>query len=274
MDLGLAGRVAIVSGGSKGIGLATAEALLAEGCRVCIAARSPDTLEAAREELEAGAPGRVIAVQADMTEAAGVGRVVSEARAAFGPIDIAISNVIGHVIEPDGDGPHAGYFQDVPSAGYRSEFRQLFLSAWYLAREVVPEMKARGWGRICNVGSGVAREPQWELPHILPNTVRPAVAGLYRSLAGELAPFGITVNNILTGSIATRRNLDYFTWLAQERGLELETMLREMYAGFPIPRPGRPEEMARLMVFLCSNQAAAIAGQSIPVSGGRLRHLY
>lgn len=274
MDLGLAGRTAIVSGGSKGIGLATAEALLAEGCRVMIAARTEATLETARAQLDAVAPGRVDALSADMTDAEAVERVVTTSEERLGPVDIAVSNVIGHVIEPDKPGPHAGHFVDVPAEDYRTEFRQLYLSAWYLARAVIPGMKARGFGRILNVGSIVAREPQWEIPHILPNTVRPAVAGLHRSLAQELAAHGITVNNILTGSIATERNRAYFTWLAEQRGQELEPMLAAMYANHPVPRPGKPSEMAGLMVFLCSRQAAPISGQSIAVSGGRSRHLY
>lgn len=274
MDLGLKGRVAIVSGGSKGIGFATAQEFVKEGVKTVIAARNEETLKSAAAKLETMAPGNVRWVSADMTDVSGVRHVVETARQAFGPVDIAVSNVIGHVIDPEQAGPHAGYFEDVSPSDYHTEFRQLFLSAWYLAQEVVEDMKARKWGRIVNVGSGVAREPTSELPHILPNTVRPAVAGLYRSMAYELAADGITVNNILTGSIATERNSDYFTWLAKERQVDRDEMLKEMYASGPIQRPGKPEEMAGLIAFLCSVQADAISGQSIAVTGGRTKHLY
>ena len=274
MELGIHDRVAIVSGGSKGIGFATARALLNAGAKVMITARNRDTLEEARARLDPEGAGRVLAFAADMTEEAQVAQVVDAAVNAFGPVSIAVSNVVGHVIDSREAGPHAGFFEDVDPDGYRMEFKQLLLSAWYLAKLVVPGMKAQGWGRIANVGSAVAREPRWELPHILPNTVRPAVAALYRGLAADLAPFGVTVNNILTGSIATERNRAYFTWLAAERGVELDGMLREMYAEGPIQRPGKPEEMAGLIAFLCSERARHVSGQSIPVTGGRTRHLY
>jgi 3-oxoacyl-[acyl-carrier protein] reductase len=274
MNWQLDGKVAIVSGGSKGIGFAIARLLLAEGCSVTIASRTQQSLDSALETLEADAPGRVGAVAADMTADDEVRRVVAEARERFGPADIAVSNVSGHVIDKTAAGPHAGHFMDVPPEGYRQEFEQLFMSAWSLARAVIPDMKARGFGRILNIGSGVAREPTWELPHILPNAVRPAVAGLYRTLAVELSPFGITVNNILTGSIATDRNVAYTSWLAQECGVDREQVVKDMHRTQPICRAGTPEEMAALAGFLCSGVAGQISGQSIPVSGGRARHIY
>ncbi len=274
MDLGITGRVAVVSGGSKGQGLATAQVLLGEGCKVLIAARTPETLEEARAQLAAAAPGRVAAVAADMTDAGEVARVVAAARRQFGPVDIAVSNVIGHTIDPDEAGVHAGYFGDTPTREYAKEFKQLLLSSWWLAREVIPDMKARRWGRILNIASGSAREPQWEIPHILPNTVRPAVAALHRGLAEELSPFGITVNNMLTGPVATQRNIDYYTWLARERGVSFDEMISTTYARLPLRRPGKPEDMGHAIAFLCSEQARAISGQCMSVVGGRLRHVY
>jgi 3-oxoacyl-[acyl-carrier protein] reductase len=274
MDLGIEGRVAIVSGGSKGIGFATARALLAAGCAVTISARNPAALESAKARLEAEAQGRVAAISADMTERAQVKAVVEQTIARFGQVDIAVSNVVGHVISQAESGPHAGHFADLDPADFKAEFKQLLLSAWYLAEAVLPTMRARGWGRIVNVGSGVAREPAWHLPHMLPNAVRPAVAGLYRGLASRLASSGVTVNSVLTGSIATERNADYFTWLAKERGVDREDLLREMYAGSPIQRPGKPEEMAAVIAFLCSERARHISGQSLPVTGGVSRHLF
>ncbi|MGE0386796.1 MAG: SDR family oxidoreductase [Gammaproteobacteria bacterium] len=274
MDLGITGRVAIVSGGSRGIGLAIARRLLEEGVKVMIAARSTASLDAAVQALTPIAPDHLRAISADMTDEAGIHAAADAARCAFGPIGIAVSNVVGHVIARDEAGPHAGHFEQVDPADYRVEFRQLALSAWHLAQAVIPDMRAQRWGRILNIGSMVAREPMWEIPHILPNTVRPAVAGLYRGLARELAADGITVNSLLTGSIATERNRDYYTWLAAERGRDLDGMLAELYASGPIRRPGDPDEMAGLALFLCSNQAGAISGQAPHVTGGRTRHLY
>src|SRR5207244_4517726 len=138
--------------------------------------------------IETIAPGRVEAVTADMTDPSQVDWVVQMAKERFGPVDIAVSNVIGHVInaEKEGPGPGAGTFATMAAEEYRREFEHLFVSAWALAVAVLPDMRARRWGRICNIGSGVAREPATHLPHVLPNAVRPAVAGLYRIMADRL----------------------------------------------------------------------------------------
>jgi 3-oxoacyl-[acyl-carrier protein] reductase len=275
VKLGLQGKTAVVSGGSKGIGFAIAESLAAEGVSVMLAARSNGPLEQAAGAIDAQHPGRVDHVAADMTDPADVARVVTAARRRFGPVQIAVSNVIGHVIDPaeEGDGPGAGDFRHMPAAEYRREFQQLAVSAWALLHESLPDMQAAGWGRVCNIGSGVARETATELPHVLPNVVRPAVAGLYRVMARRLAPSGITVNNILTGSILTERNLSYWRWLATERGSTFEEVTRDFHARIPLRRQGRPEEMAALVTFLCSDRAGRITGQSIPVDGGISRHL-
>lgn len=275
MDYGITDKVAIVSGGSRGIGRAIAEALVREGAFVVLAARTPSTLDRAAAELDSLAPGRVGSVAADMTDPSDVQRVVDAARDLFGPVGIAISNVIGHVIdsEREGDGPGAGHFASMPAQEYRREFQHLFVSAWALATACLPDMRAQRWGRICNIGSGVAREPATELPHVLPNVVRPAVAGMHRILANRVAGDGITVNNILTGSILTERNLSYWRWLAGETGSTFEQVTAGFNARIPLRRQGEPEEMAALVAFLCSQQAAKITGQSIPVDGGLSRHL-
>jgi 3-oxoacyl-[acyl-carrier protein] reductase len=275
MDYGLDGRVAVVSGGSRGIGRSIARLLASEGAKVMLAARTRSHLDVACEEIDAVAPGRVDATSADMTDPAEVDGVVETTRQRFGPVGIAVSNVIGHVIDADaeGEGPGAGTFASMPPEEYRREFQHLFISAWALAHACVADMRAAQWGRIINIGSGVAREPTIELPHVLPNTVRPAVAGMYRILAARLAADGITVNNVLTGSILTERNLSYWRWLAQERGSTFDDVTADFHARIPLRRQGQPEEMAALVAFLCSTRAARVTGQSIPVVGGSNRHL-
>jgi 3-oxoacyl-[acyl-carrier protein] reductase len=275
MDYGLDGRVAFVSGGSRGIGRAIATALAGEGAQVVIAARTAANVDETAAALEEIAPGRVHGIVANMTDVDDIERAVAQARARFGPIGIAVSNVIGHVIDVDkeGTGPGAGSFSGMPTDAYREEFTQLLVSSWALARACVPDMRAAGWGRICNIGSGVAREPATHLPHLLPNVVRPSVAGLHRLLAAQLAPEGITVNNILTGSILTERNRSYWIWLARERGATVAEVSKVMTDRIPLRRMGEPEEMAALVTFLCSDKAGRITGQSIPVVGGDSAHL-
>jgi len=275
MDFDLVDKVAVVSGASRGIGKAIATTLACEGACVMLVARKKKDLDDAVAEIEVRAPGRVDAVVADMTEPREVADAVGAARARFGPISITVSNVIGHVIDSgkEGDGPGAGTFSSMPAEEYRREFHHLFVSAWSLAHEALPDMRAARWGRICNIGSGVAREPATNLPHVLPNVVRPAVAGLHRLLAARLAPEGITVNNILTGSILTERNLSYWRWLADERGSTFDEVTAAFHGQIPLRRQGEPSEMAALVAFLCSARAGSITGQSIPVDGGISHHL-
>lgn len=275
MDYHLEGRVAIVSGGSRGIGRSIAETLAAEGARVVIASRTLSNLEEAAEHIETFAPGRVHAVAADMTDPAGVADVVAATHERFGPVEIAVSNVIGHVIDVsrEGEGPGAGSFRTLDPGDYRDEFRQLFVSSWALARACIPDMRSQGWGRLFNIGSHVAREPATHLPHVLPNVVRPAVAGMHRLLAARLAADGITVNNILTGSILTERNASYWQWLAGSRGQSVEEVTAGATADIPLGRMGQPGEMAALVAFLSSEQAGRITGQSISVTGGTAAHV-
>ena len=240
-----------------------------------ITSRSAADIERAAAAIGAETAGEVFGVSGDMTVEADVVRVVGAAVERFGAIDIAVSNVIGHVIEPDkeGSGPGAGRFATMPAEAFREEYDRLLRSAWLLAREVVPDMRRRRWGRLINIGSGVAREPATNLPHVLPNTVRAPVAGLLRAYAHRLAAYGITANNALTGSILTERNEAYWTWLAKDTGRPRDELLAEVTAGIPLRRMGEPREQAGLIAFLCSERARHITGQSIPIDGGIHRHL-
>jgi 3-oxoacyl-[acyl-carrier protein] reductase len=258
MDLGIAGRVALVSGGSRGIGRAIAELLAEEGVRVVIAARSEGPLEeAVRTITERG--GEAAGVAADMTTESGVTRAVEAARAQFGAPDIAIANVLS---PPDGD------FFELSEERFIEAFQALTLSIAHLARAVIPDMRARGWGRIVSVGSGSAKEPPRELRHVLGNTARSSGVTLVKSLANEFGRDGITVNSLGTGLFRTGFMEAYFERLGAERGVDREAAIEAWSETIPVRRPGRPREMAALCAYLCSEWGGYVTGQLIMVDGG------
>jgi 3-oxoacyl-[acyl-carrier protein] reductase len=258
MDLGIAGRIAFVSGGSKGVGRATAELLAAEGAHVVVAARTQDAIDdTVRAIRESG--GSAAGVAADLTLRGDVERAVDVARQTFGPPDIAVSNV---------HGPGAGDFFDLDDDDFERAFREMTMSVVYLSRAVVPDMRERGWGRLVNVGSGAAKEPPSELRHVLANSARASVVTLQKSLANELGPFGITVNTIGTGWIGTDRMYDYVDALASEHAITREQALEPFTATIPLRRVGTPQEMAGAIAFLCSQWAGYITGEWVAVDGG------
>jgi 3-oxoacyl-[acyl-carrier protein] reductase len=266
MDLGLTGKVAVVSGGSKGIGREIASLLAAEGANVVIAARGEAALRAAAERIEASG-GSVRTVVADMTARDDVARVVGVATEQFGAVDVAVSNVYP---------VHRRGLDDASDADFTTEFESMVMSVIYLARAVVPQMKARRFGRLLNIGSVTMKGPTFGFPMILSHVMRPAVVGLNKSLANELGEFGITVNNIAVGSIKTERARDSFEKRTGSTAASFDDLERARVAELAIPmgRMGDPDDVASLAVFLASERAGYITGQTIPVDGGRTGGLY
>jgi 3-oxoacyl-[acyl-carrier protein] reductase len=258
MDLGITGKVAFVSGGSKGMGRATAELLAAEGVQVIVAARSKGAVDETVDVIRSRG-GEATGVAANLTVQDEVARAVAEGTQAFGPPDIAITNV---------HGPGPGDFFDLSDEEFAQAFREMTLSVVYLTRLVVPHMKEQGWGRLVNIGSGAAKEPPPELAHMLANTTRSSVVTLQKSLANELGRYGITVNTIGTGWFGTQRMYDYIDALAQKNGATREAVLKPFTSTIPLRRVGTPEEMAAVVVFLCSVGAGYLTGEFINVDGG------
>lgn len=260
MDLGLADKVALVSGASNGIGLAIAEGLAAEGAKVMLVARREGPLREAAERI-GDAGGTAAWVSADMTKRDGVRTAVAAAEAAFGMPQVAIGNV--RPINRYG-------LDDASDEDFRQAFDEMVMSQVHLARALFPSMQAAGWGRLVHIATVCAKEPHRWLNIILSNTGRPALLGLNKTLSNEFAGDGITVNTILPGLIDTGVS-EEVTKAAQARGVP---ELIEPQPRIPVGRAGTPEEVAATTVFLCSRQASYITGQAIAVDGGWIRGLY
>ncbi len=263
MDLGLKGKSAIVGGSSRGLGRAVAEELAAEGVDVVICARDADTLEGTKESIRGLTGSRVVAVPANLSEPADVEKVVAAGVAEFGKIDILVTNT---------GGPPSGKFEELTADDWQVAVRQLLESTVNFARSVLPGMKSRGWGRIINLTSIAVKQPVDGL--MLSNSVRAGVTGFARTLANEVAPFGVTVNNVLPGYTRTDRLVE----LAEQGGAAKESggvqsVFEVWEREVPMGRLGEPRELAALVAFLASERASYITGASITVDGGWTRSL-
>jgi len=262
MDLGLAGRVALVAASSKGLGRAVAEEFADEGAHVVMCARGEAALAEAAASVCARGAGDVETIVADLSEEEGVARVAAGALDRFGRVDVLVNNA---------GGPPAGPFESHPLEAWRTAVRLNLESALELTRAVLPGMKERGWGRIVNITSVAVKEPVDGL--ILSNSVRAAVTGFARTLANEVAPFGVTVNNALPGYTRTDRLQELAEAISSQSDVPREQVESDWEATIPMGRLGEPREFAALVVFLASDRASYITGRSITVDGGRTRGL-
>jgi 3-oxoacyl-[acyl-carrier protein] reductase len=262
MDLGLAGRVALVTGSSAGLGAAVASCLASEGASLLLCARRQAELERVRDAIAASGRAAPRVLAADLTVEADIEAAYRAACEAFGHVDILINNT---------GGPPAGTFEELDAASWRRAAELLLLSAVEMTRRVVKGMRERRWGRIVTITSIAVKQPVENL--MLSNSLRAAVTGFTRTLANELAPFGITVNNVLPGYTRTQR-LDYLAArTASRRGIAPSDVFGQWESEVPMGRLGRPEELAALVAFLASDRASYITGTSIPVDGGWTRSL-
>lgn len=259
MDLGLAGKVALVSGGSKGMGRSVAEELGREGAKVLVLARGQDAIDetvAAIRSDGGGAHG----LSVDMTDPDAIRETIAQCVRIFGSEpDIAVANVYGTARYTfDTAGPEI----------FREGYEMLVMSAVHLARAVVPAMKRKRWGRIVTIGSFCVKKPHWQVPLIVDNVTRAAACAFSKSLSNELGTYGVTVNTIAPGFIATEMALAWMDEMAREQGMEPEAAARALDATIPVGRKGTSEEIAATAAFLCSERASYITGQLIMVDGG------
>jgi 3-oxoacyl-[acyl-carrier protein] reductase len=258
MDLGLTGKVALVTAASKGMGKASAMGLAAEGARVVMCARTESDLKTAAEEIRAKTRAEVLAMPADVTKKGDVAALVEGAMKAFGHVDILVANA---------GGPPRGYFEEMTDEQWQGAFDVSLLSVVRLVRAVLPSMKARRWGRILTIQSVSVKQPIPEL--LLSNAVRPGVAGMMKTLAGQLGKDGITVNTVCPGKIMT----DRFLGGQKVSGLSREDYLARAVDDVPVGRIGTPEEFANVIVFLASERASYVTGVAVQVDGGLVRGL-
>jgi 3-oxoacyl-[acyl-carrier protein] reductase len=256
MDLGLTDSVAILTGSSRGLGLASARALVAEGCRVCLCARGAERLAEAALEVEAVArrPGMVLPVQADVSTAAGVELVTARTLETFGGIDILVNNVGragGHDLIGTSD------------AEWRAAFDDTLFPAIRASRAVVPVMRERGGGTILMIASIWGRESGGRMTY---NAVKAAEISLAKSLAQQLAPMNIRVNSIAPGSILFAGG----SWHKRQQA-DPEGIAAFVERELPFGRFGRAEEVGAVVAFLASPRASWISGACVPVDGCQSR---
>ncbi len=262
MDFGLKGKVAIVAGSSQGLGRAIADALAAEGVDLVINSRSVDKLIAVKSEIVEATGARVEAVPCDLTPADGALDLVSAAERAFGRVDILVTNT---------GGPPAGMFEDHSAETWSEAIAQNFESVVNLVRAALPGMKERRWGRIVNVTSISVKQPVEGL--ILSNSIRAGVTGFAKTISNEVAPFNVTVNNVLPGYTRTERLIHLAEAVSEREGKTIDEVYEGWAAEIPMGRLAEPPELGALAAFLCSEQASYITGQSIAADGGWIKGL-
>jgi len=257
MDLGLKGRGVIVAASSQGIGLATAEAFAREGAQVAMCARTDKTLQEAATRIQKETNAEVYAEALDVTDAARVQKFVEQVAKRFGRIDVCVTNA---------GGPPAKNFLSISEDEWRHAVDMNFLSVVHMAKAVIPYMQRHRWGRIITITSVTVKQPVPEL--IMSNAVRAAVVGLVKSLSNEFGKDGITVNNVAPGYTATDRLKELAGVKALAGGVAPQQIYDAWAADAPLKRLGEPSEIADAIVWLASDRASYITGQTLLADGG------
>ncbi|HSP54941.1 MAG TPA: SDR family oxidoreductase [Dehalococcoidia bacterium] len=257
MDMGLDGKAALVGGASKGIGKAIATGLANEGCRVAVCARGPDDLAAAAREIQSSTGHEPLTIVCDMASYDDIKRAVEQTAAAFGRLDVLVNNA---------GGPPTGTFETLDERYWQHAIEQNLLSAVRTTREALPHLKRSGQGRVVNVTSVAVKQPIDGL--MLSNATRLGVIGWAKTLSREVAAFGITVNNVCPGNIATQRLMSLIEERGRRQGVGTEQAVQLEESRIPMGILGEPEDVANLVVFLASAKARYITGTTVQVDGG------
>ena len=256
MDLGLAGKAALVTGGSLGIGRATAQELAANGVSVAIVARDGNRLRQVAEEISAASGIPAVAIVADMSKREDIEAAVEQATRVLGKIDILVNNA--------GASP-AGRIDELTDDQWRASFELKLMGYMRCARAVLPAMQSRCWGRIINV---IGRGGDIPTPGYLLGGFNAAVTHFTRALGLEAAPHQVLVNGVSPGAVSTARWHSIAAQKAAATGRPVGDIVKEWTATVPLGRVAEPSDVADLIAFLCSTRARHIAGTVVNIDGG------
>jgi 3-oxoacyl-[acyl-carrier protein] reductase len=260
MELGLQGKVAIVTGSSEGIGYAVALELAREGAKVVICGRRDALLEEARQTLAEQTGAEVLAVRADVQQLSNVRQLVQATVERFGAVHILVNNA--------GSVPRI-QFTDVEDADWPQLLEGKLINYIRVAREVVPEMQKLGWGRIVNIAGGAGRQPTPSAMAVGLNNA--AVLNWTKSMSLQYAADGILVNAVAPGQVATPRQVRGLHREAEIRNLSVAALEAERTRDLPLKRSGKPEEIAGAVAFLASERSSYMTGSLVTVDGGVTR---
>mgnify|MGYP001822044393 CR=1 FL=1 len=257
MDLKLKNKTAIVCASSKGLGRAVAEGLANEGVNLTIFSRTEEVILQTAKEIQEKYDVSVLSIVADVSDENDLYLIVNETLNEYSGVDILINNA---------GGPPFGYFNDFDNVDWQNALNLNFLSAVNLTKKVVPYMKEKKWGRLINITSISVKQPIDGL--ILSNSARSALIAFAKTLSNELGEYNILVNNVCPGRIFTDRIKNLASQRAEKDGISFEDALDNMKTDIPLQRIGNPSEFANLVVFLASECASYITGNTIQIDGG------
>ena len=260
MDLGLTGRVAVIGGGSKGLGRACADSLAQEGTNLAICSRNAEELEAAAAEIRAAAGVEVLAVPGDLSRLEDIQRLIQTTVDRYGRLDIAVAN---------SGGPPSGRAADTDEETWSRSIDMALSFFIRMGREATPHMRQQKWGRIVNILASTVYQPIDNL--VTSGVTRMGAVAYAKSLADEVGRDNVLVNNVAPGFLMTERMRHIFETRSEETGQDLESVLEAGSSRIPVGRFGRPEELGDFVAYLCSDKNTYVTGATILVDGGVVR---